>query len=172
MSFEDPDNNIAETEAYQIFSVAKDEVPILPAEHLYILRNTSFTVGNIGIIISSIRKLGHLHINNHSSMEDVRFLYDEIVSDDERFQLASADAITKLDNSLELIRQTTQRLHNYLLRPALEDDDPRGIEHEKEIVYDLQYELTELYMNVLMRRRAFIEYEGEVVVQDRGFVPQ
>ena len=171
MSFEDPDNNINETEVYQIYNKGKDEVPTLPAEHLYILRNTSFTEGNITIIVSVLRKLGHLHIDNHTPLELTRSVYDCIVSDEEQYAEASVYAITKLNQSLELINETTHRLREYLIRQqSVEDEDPRGIQDEEELVNDLQYDLTELYLTTLMRRRAFVEYEGELVVEDQGVV--
>lgn len=173
---DDPDNNIAETELYQIYSLAKHTIHTLPAEHLYIIRNTAFNDANIHIIIFNLNKLGFHHIHPHSPIDHILPIYQNILSQHQQYDLAATQAIHTLDQYLELNRLSSTRINLYILQAQStfqehqheDQHDTRGLQHEIEIANDFIFQLSELYVDTLMRRRAFIQYIHDVSVIDSG----
>ncbi len=178
----DFDNNISETDIYQIYEDGGKELDTLPAEHLYVLRETAFNQANIGIIVKAISKLGRPFITMNTDVADVRKAYDALVSNQGLYSRMCARAIKMLDASMENMKRAEEKLVSYLKTEEEKDKeickrakgreydeyDPRGFENLRYEVDELKHQISDNFINTLLRRRVFAEYEGELLVEDSG----
>lgn len=179
----DFDNNISETDIYQIYEDGGKELDTLPAEHLYVLRETAFNQANIGIIVKAISNLGRPFITMNTDVADVRKVYDALVSNEGLYSRMCARAIEMLDASMENMKRAEEKLVSYLKTeeekekreickrakgPEYDEYDPRGFERICYEVDELKHQISENFINTLLRRRTFAEYEGELLLEDSG----
>ena len=183
------DNNVSETDIYQIYEDGGKELDTLPAEHLYVLRNTAFSEANMDIIVKAISNLGRKFINRSSPVDVVRRIYNELVENEGLYARMCARAVEMLDLSMKEMNRAGELLEAYLKREEkaeeiakadaaaeaeesgeMSDYDPRGFENIAYEVDELRYQISTNFANTLLRRRMFVEYEGELIVEDGGIV--
>jgi hypothetical protein len=178
----DFDNNISETDIYQIYEDGGKELDTLPAEHLYVLRETAFNQANIGIIVKAISNLGRPFITMNTDVADVRKAYDALISNEGLYSRMCARAIKMMDASMENMKRAEEKLVSYLKTEEEKDKeiskrargreydeyDPRGFENLRYEVDELKHQISDNFINTLLRRRVFAEYEGELLVEDSG----